>query len=460
MKIAFCSSEVFPFAKSGGLADVSGTLPFALSKKGHQVKVFMPLYRGVTPREMNQDFGITKAGEVEIIFIRNDDYFLRSNFYGDSSGDYPDNLERFVFFNKKIAVVLKKMNFSPDIIHCNDWQTAPLVIYLKTKYKADKFFENTKSVLTIHNLAYQGIFQEEKFPFLDIASNYFSISYLEFYGKINLLKGGIIFADIVNTVSPEYARQVQSVEYGCGLDGVLRQKGRKFAGILNAIDYKVWDPKRDKLIYKNYSVSSLEGKRVNKSRLQKELGFSQKRNVFLLGVVSRLAEQKGIDILSKALEDIVKKYQLVILGVGDERYHRIFKNKQKKHKHRFAVNLGFDDSLAHKIYAGCDAFLMPSRFEPCGLSQMISYKYATVPIVHHTGGLVDTVVDYGRKGGGFVFKEYNDKALINAVDRAKDIFDDNKEWAGLLKKIIKYNFSWSKSTQEYIRIYNKCRLLP
>jgi len=461
MKVIFCSSEVFPFAKTGGLADVSGALPLALADSGCKVKVFMPLYKGISPKKMNNDFGSTKINSnIEIIFIRNDNYFLRDALYGTSSGDYSDNLERFSFYSQKVIEITKRINFRPDIVHCNDWQASGVIIYLKTKYKDDNFFSNSKTVLTIHNLAYQGLFDKDKFPVLGIHQDYFSMPYLEYYGKINLLKGGIVFSDMVNTVSPTYAKQIQDKEYGCGLDGVLKEKSDRLIGILNAIDYKVWNPAKDKFIYKKYSSNTLEYKYVNKGKFQKEYGLASKKGIFLIGMVSRLAEQKGVDILAKALDSILKKHQVVILGTGDVKYHNILKNKEKKYKGVFSLHLKFDEALAHRIYASCDAFLMPSRFEPCGLSQMISYKYATVPIVNHTGGLVDTVIDYNNKGGGFVFNDYSHKALIETVERAAETFHDKKKWLTLLKKISKYNFSWVKTAQRYINMYKKCQLLP
>ncbi|MEM7816563.1 MAG: glycogen/starch synthase [Candidatus Aenigmatarchaeota archaeon] len=459
MKVAFCSSEVFPFAKTGGLADVSGALPLALAKQKCQVKVFMPLYKNIKPQKVFGEFGLTKEKNVEFIFIKNDNFFMRDALYGTPQGDYPDNLERFSFFCRQVLEILKKLNFSPDIIHSNDWQASLVNIYLKTLYKNDNFFKNTKCLLTIHNLAYQGLFDVEKYPIIGLGWEYFNMHCLEFYGKVNLLKGGIVFSDMINTVSPTYAKQIQTPDYGCGLDGVLREKRDRLVGILNAIDYSVWDPKIDKLIYKNYSPLDLENKYENKIKFQKELGLKVDKNILFLGMVSRLAEQKGIDILSEALPQILKKYQVVILGFGDEKYHTILKKLTTKFKKNFSLNLKFDEVLAHKIYAGCDCFLMPSKFEPCGLSQMISYKYATVPIVHHTGGLADTVIDVNEDGGGFVFHNYDPQDLIFTVERAQGLFLQKKLWQNLLKKITKYNFSWEVTASKYIEIYKKCQSL-
>ncbi len=458
MKIAFFSSEVFPFAKTGGLADVSGALPLALAKAGCKVKIFMPWYKKIKPEKEGDGYGLLSLGkDIEAVFIKNDEYYLRDNLYGTSAGDYPDNLERFSFYCRKSLELLKKMKFSPDIAHANDWQAALINIYLKILYKNDTFYKRTKTVLTIHNLAYQGLFEKEKFPLLGISPDYFSQEYLEFYGKINLLKGGIVFSDMVNTVSPTYARQIQTHEYGCGLDGVLRGKGKHLCGIINAIDYNVWSPAKDKLIYNTYSDSSLEDKYANKKQFQKEMGLKVSKKTFLLGMVSRLAEQKGVDILSQALDRLLKKYQVVILGTGDEHYHKLLTRKAKKYKDSFSLNLKFDEGLAHRIYAASDAFLMPSRFEPCGLSQMISYKYATVPIVQHTGGLVDSVTDYEDKGGGFVFSSYSAKALEETIDRAAAVYSDRDAWTALMHKISKYSFSWTKTAKEYIRMYETCQ---
>ncbi|MCD6583920.1 MAG: glycogen synthase [Candidatus Omnitrophica bacterium] len=460
MKIAFFSSEVFPFAKTGGLADVSGALPLSLAEQGCEVKVFMPLYKNIKPEKVYDDYATSQLGKnIEIIFIKHDNYFLRDYLYTTPDGDYPDNLERFSFFCKKCFDVLKRINFSPHIFHANDWQTSLVNIYLKILYKNDKFFNGSKSILTIHNLAYQGIFDKEKFSYLGISWDYFSLNYLEFYGKINLLKGGIVFSDMVNTVSPTYAKQIQTPDYGCGLDGVLREKRERLLGILNGIDYKIWNPSEDEFIYKKYSWRTLEGKWENKRKFQRELGLSVGKTKFLLGMVSRLAEQKGIDILSQALDKILEKHQIVILGLGDKKYHNILTAKADKYKN-FSLHLKFDEVLAHRIYACCDAFVMPSRFEPCGLSQLVSYKYATVPVVHHTGGLVDTVVDYQEGGGGFVFYHYSAKDLIEAIQRAYRVFSKKEEWFQLIKKIARFDYSWRRAAKDYLKVYQRCLQLP
>ncbi len=456
VKVVFCSSEVFGFAKTGGLGDVAAALPAALVKENCEVKVFMPLYKGINPQKMHKGYGTTIKGGIEFFFIKNDEYFLRDSIYVGADGrDYPDSVERFSFYSRRVLEILEEVGFRPDIIHCNDWQASLVNVYLKTLYGKDKFFKNTKSVLTIHNMAYQGIFPKKKFSRIGIDAKYFDQKYLEFYGKVNLLKGGIVFSDVVTTVSPTYAKQIKTPEYGCGLEGVLAQKGKHELGILNAIDYDVWDPSRDELIYKKYSPKTLDKKAENKLGLQKELGLKQDSQKLLLGMVSRLAEQKGIDILSKALDSILGEHQVVILGLGEPRYHKILKDKEKKFKDSLSVSLKFDETLAHKIYAGCDVFLLPSRFEPCGLSQMISYKYATLPLVNHTGGLVDTVIDVEAGGGGFVFKKYDRGEFIKTVSRGARTFRDKKRWKSILEKVTKYNFSWEIAASKYIRMYKR-----
>ena len=456
MKIVFCSSEVFPFAKTGGLGDVSAALPKELAKAGVEVKVFMPLLKGIEPQEMHEGFGFTKQDSVEVFFIKNDHYFLRDSIYVGSDGhDYPDSLERFSFYSKEVLKVLKKIDFCPDIIHSNDWQTALVNVYLKTLYKDDIFFKNTKCILTIHNLAYQGLSEKEKFSLLGISDKFFDQEYFEFYNKVNLLKGGIVFSDLVTTVSPTYAKQIKTSEFGCGLEEILRKKGKNLMGILNAIDYTIWNPAIDDLIYQKYSPKTLGDKAVNKASLQRELGLKEEKGVLLMGMVSRLAEQKGIDILSEAIDDIAGKCQLVILGVGEARYHKILKKKAAKFKDSFSLTLEFDEALAHKIYAGVDVFLLPSRFEPCGLSQMISYKYATLPLVNHTGGLVDTVVDASCGGGGFIFNNYDSSHLLSAIEEAQEVFKDKDKWQAISEKVTKLNFSWEVAAAKYINVYKE-----
>lgn len=455
MKIAFFSSEVFPFAKTGGLADVAGALPKALSELGAEVKVFMPLYKNIRPESLSESFGRTKvSNSMEVIFIKNDEFYLRDYLYNTPEGDYPDNLERFSFFCKKSLETLKEINFSPDILHCNDWQSSLAPVYLKSLYKNDPFFKKAKSILTIHNLAFQGYFPSDKFGSLGISEEVKDD--LEIYGRINLLKGGIIYSDRINTVSPSYAEEIQTEEFGCGLDTVLRENRERLSGILNAIDYKVWSPGTDASIYHKYSGDSLKEKVENKLSLQKEFGLSKGRDKFLIGMVTRLAEQKGVDILTESLPEILKKYQVVILGTGEPKYHKILSILAESYPENFSLHLKFDETLAHKIYASSDVFLMPSRFEPCGLSQLISFKYAVLPLVKATGGLKDTVTDCisdPQSGTGFVFTEYSAKALIEKVNQAYNLFQDKSNWRLLQQRVSALNFSWKETAKKYLGLY-------
>jgi starch synthase len=452
MRIAFCSSEVYPFAKTGGLADVSGSLPLSLAALGHQVKIFMPWYKGIEPEKHFDDFATIEHQGIEVIFIKNEHFFKRDYLYTTDKGDYPDNLERFAFFSRQILKVLKELNFSPDIIHNNDWQTSLVSVYLKIFYNDDDFFQDTKTILTIHNLVFQGIFDKKNFEHLGISWDYFNMHYLEFYGKINLLKGGIIFSDAITTVSPTYACQIQTNEFGCGLEGVLIEKKDRLKGILNGIDYKVWDPKIDGLIYKKYA-KSLKTKLENKLSLQKEMKLAQDKDILLFGMVSRLTEQKGLDILTESIEVILKKSQLIILGTGDLKYHKKLKEIQKKNKDKFSLHIDFDEALAHKIYAGSDVFLLPSRFEPCGLSQLISFKYGAIPLVNLTGGLVDTVSDLAKGGSGFTLKKYDKNSLIKLIKKAQRLFKDKKKWNSIVKANMKRDFSWKKAAKKYLDLY-------
>ncbi|MCP4652375.1 MAG: glycogen synthase GlgA [Candidatus Omnitrophica bacterium] len=458
MKIAFCSSESYPFAKTGGLGDVAGALPVSLAKQHHQVKVFIPFYKGIKPKKIFDNYGYTKQSGVEFYFIKNDHYFQRDGYYQDGDCDYSDNLERFTFFNKKVLELLKELDFSPKIIHCNDWQTSLISVYLKTAYSGDNFFKDAVSVLTIHNLAYQGLFNKDKYHFLGIPGQYFGIDGLEYYGQISFLKAGILFSDVVNTVSPTYAKQIQNKEYGCGLGGVLKRRRGSLSGILNAIDNKIWNPKTDNLIYKKYSKITIAEKAINKCKIQKDLGLKVDKNILLLGMVSRLTEQKGLDILSQSLDKVLPGCQIAILGVGDQAYHRSLKKSAKKYKGSMAVTLKFDEELAHRIYAGSDVFLVPSRFEPCGLSQMISYRYGTLPIVHETGGLADTVSDIKEGGMGFVFSDYSAQDLIFTIERARAYFQNKKKWYATAKRAMSNVFSWETTAKRYIDMYKSAAL--
>ncbi len=455
LRVAFIASEVVPFAKTGGLADVAGSLPPALAGLGIDVRTVMPKYRQVIAEHNTIQIG----KDLAVDFIEYRKYFDREALYGDRFGDYPDNLERFTYFCKSVLTHLKTIDFKPDIIHCNDWQSALIPVYLKTTFKDDPFFARTRSMLTIHNLAYQGLFDKGLFPTLGLDGRYFGIDGLEFYDKINLLKGGILFADGITTVSPSYAQEIQTKEFGCGLEGVLRTRANDLEGVINGIDYRVWDPATDTHIARQFTVRTLSDKGFNKVDLQRTAALKVDRQIPVFGIISRLADQKGLDLISAIVTDLLKKdIQLVILGTGEDKYHLLYEKMAKLNPGKVSINLRFDATLAKKIYAGCDFFLMPSRYEPCGLGQMISMRYGTIPIVRLTGGLRDTVSDAGddgSRGNGFTFTAYEAPALRDAVMRALAAFKNKKVWRKLQVRAMSCDFSWERSALRYAELYAK-----
>ncbi|MDP2938199.1 MAG: glycogen synthase GlgA [Candidatus Omnitrophota bacterium] len=460
MKIAICASEVVPFAKTGGLADVAGALPLELELLNQEVIIIMPRYKAIQEpkfsiQRLKLDISYSVIGKnIKVYFIENDQYFKRDGLYGDKTGDFKDNLDRFSYYSRRTLELLKEINFRADIIHCHDWQSALIPIYLKTLYIDNPFYQNIKTIFTIHNIGYQGLFSKDEFPKLGIDSKFFNMEMLEFYDKVNLLKGGIVFSDIINTVSPTYSREIQTKEFGYGLEGVLAKRKRDVFGILNGLDYSIWNPKTDKFIIKNYSLQNLKDKYKNKEDLQRICKLPAKIDMPFFGIVSRLAEQKGFDILADAIEKICNMdLQLVILGTGDLKYHVILENIVKKYPKIISLNLKFDDKLAHKIYAGSDIFLMPSKYEPCGLGQLISMSYGTIPLVFKTGGLADTVTE----NDGFVFDKYKKEDLIKTIDKAIKAFKNKKKWLGLIQKAMQNNFSWRESAKEYVSLYEKAR---
>jgi len=455
LKILFASSEVVPFAKTGGLADVAGSLPIALAEAGVDARVIMPKYASVKVKEDEAVIG----KDTKVYFVRNDEYYDRKELYGDKFGDYHDNLDRFVFFSREILERCKREGFQPDIIHCNDWQAALAPVYLNTNYKYDDFFSNTKTLLTIHNMAYQGLFPKEEYPKIGLDWILFSIDYFEFYDKVNLMKAGLVYSDAISTVSPTYAKEILTKEFGCGLEGVLKTRENVLSGILNGLDYDLWNPATDKKIFKQYSVENIEDKYANKEALQKQLGLKVDRDIPMIGLISRLADQKGLDLIAKIIDDLLNlKIQFVLLGTGDNRYHMLFEKMANIHQKNTSINLKFDATLAQKIYAASDLFLIPSRYEPCGLGQMISFKYGTVPVVRQTGGLKDSVAEFDPRtgnGNGFVFEDYRPDALFSAIKRALSLYKNKASWAGLVKKVMGLDYSWNVSAKEYIKLYNK-----
>ncbi len=477
MKILFVSSEVSPFAKTGGLADVAGSLPKALKKNGHDVRIIMPLYHcvetgGFTIKKSRKGFevpvdGVMQKGllrqttleDIPVYLVEKKEYFQRANLYGTPAGDYPDNSQRFGFFCQGVLDLLKRLDFRPDIIHCHDWQTASIPFLIKHKHKEDPFFSKTALVYTIHNLAYQGIFEQEALSAFGLDASHFTVDRLEYYGKINLMKGGILSADVINTVSCAYCREIQTKEMGCGLEGVLQQRVHDLYGILNGIDYQDWNPSTDPLIFKNYTASTLSGKAANKKNLQKALGLEQNPATPLLGMITRLSAQKGLDLLEALLPKLQKKQlQLVLLGSGDEKYMKMLSSLRDKPSDSLSINLSFDLALSRKIYAASDMFLMPSHYEPCGLGQLIAFRYGSVPVVRKTGGLADTVFDIRegvRDPNGFTFDDYTPEAFWDAINRALEDYKDRKQWDKMVRRGMNSDFSWDHSGVEYEALYEK-----
>ena len=458
MKVFMCSSEMVPFAKTGGLADALGALALALEKYDIEIRIALPKYKIVAGcnsqvASFSSDIDVAKIGRnIQVYLVKNDAYFNRDGLYGDKTEDYPDNLERFSFYCRRSLDLLKEINFKPDIIHCHDWQAGLIPLYLKTIYHKDSFYKGIKTLFTIHNLGFQGVFDKDEFPKLGLGWSLFNIDALEFYHKVNILKGAIIYSDLLNTVSPAYAREIQTKEFGCGLEGVLQARKEGLSGILNGLDYELWNPQKDPYLDKAYSMNTIEDKYVNKRMLQVECGLSLGKALPLFGMVSRLTHQKGLDLIAESLEDLLSclKMQIIVLGVGDVRYRNLLEGLAKNYPGNVSAQIKFDERLAHKIYAGCDIFLMPSRFEPCGLGQMIALRYGAIPLVFKTGGLADTI----SEENGFIFNSYTKEDFIAAVNLAVSTYMNKRKWAELIKKAFTCNFSWEKSAGEYIRLYN------
>jgi starch synthase len=476
MKIAMLSSEIAPFAKTGGLADVVGTLSVALERRGHDISLIMPAYRSTlngpfaleeTGMQLTVPIGARTEGasvlktrlgrNVSVYLVRADPYFDRDFLYGTHEGDYPDNAERFVFFSRAAVEILRR--HPVEIVHCHDWETALGIVFLKTQSARYPEVASAKTVLTAHNLGFQGIFRQSNWPLLNLDRSYFSPQYLEFYGNINFLKGGLIFADKITTVSPSYAREIMSGEQGFGLQGILQQRAADVTGILNGVDYSEWNPAVDPFIATRYSENDLSGKRICKDKLQGSLGLPVKSAMPVFGIISRLTSQKGFDLVQKIFDQMMEReLQLVLLGSGEPRYENFFADAAARFPEKFAVRTGFDEVLAHQIEAGADIFLMPSLYEPCGLNQMFSLKYGTIPIVRKVGGLKDTVIDYSAEGGvgiGFVFDTYDPQALWDSIEGALRLFADKRSWTELMHRAMRMDFSWDRSAQAYNNLYEE-----
>jgi ADP-glucose type glycogen/starch synthase len=478
LKILMVASEVAPLAKSGGLADVAGSLPQALDKLGHDVRIIMPHYRRIMPgavktKDLGIDFSVpfgpeqlpcsvsqTKIGTVPTWLLRNQDLFDRDQLYGSPTGDYPDNAERFGWFCRAALQALPLLDFCPDVIHLNDWQTGLIPILLKTVYADSPFFRKIGTLLSIHNLGYQGLFPATVLEQLGLPDWLNHPDALEYWGRISYLKGGIVFSDQVNTVSPTYAKEILQPQFGVGLDGVLRSRGPAFSGILNGIDNDTWNPATDPALPAAYQTNNLRGKSSCKKALQKELGLQPDSKAMLIAMVTRLDSQKGIDLLKQGWERLLRRpTQFVLLGSGTQEYMDFFAARAQANPRQVAVRLGFDDGLARRIYAGSDLFLMPSLYEPCGLGQLIALRYGSVPLVRSTGGLADTISDRDadpQNGNGFRFSEPTTDAMLSAIDRAVQRYADRRKWLALIRSAMQADFSWQSSATAYLALYQHC----
>ena len=482
LKVALVASEIAPFARTGGLGDVMGALPRALAKLGHEVMVFMPLYgklnidRNTLSRQnwtipvsiggTQHDLSIAtfrdRRARVSYCFIVNDHYFDRPELYRDpeTGVDYADNDERFIFFGRSVLEVLRKLNWRPDLIHSHDWQASLIPVYLKSLMADDPFYSDVRSVLTIHNLGYQGVFPPETFKKIGVKDELFYAvtGPLEFFGKVNFLKAGIVLADKISTVSKRYAEEIQtSDEFGAGLQDVLRGRHTDLMGIVNGVDYTVWSPSRDKFIPYRYNLANLSGKKKTKIELLNRADLPVRDTAPLVGIISRLADQKGFDLIAEAADELfAMNLQMVVLGTGDQKYHDLFTELEERYPDKLKVYLKFDDSLAHWIEAAADIFLMPSHYEPCGLNQLYSLKYGTVPVVRRVGGLHDTVIDYNEDtqvGTGFVFEEYQSQAMLAALKRAVALFERKRPWMKLQKAGMQQDFSWDAAARKYSTLF-------
>ena len=473
LKILFVSSEVVPFVKTGGLADVAGFLPQEIKEQGHDIRVVMPEYtRHIDDQYLmesehityfntkvawrNEYVGVNKLDNkgVPTYLIDNKEKFDRENLY-----ENPDKHVQFAYFCRAVIEMLPKIDFQPDIIHCNDWQTGPLGAMLKTQYQDYDFYKNIQTIYTIHNLRYQGQFGLE---ILDdtLALDDSLLPKIEHENQINYMKAGISFADAVNTVSKTYADEIQTPYFGEGLDYVLRYRKHDLYGIVNGIDFDEYNPATDDRIYANFDSDDLAGKKENKLKLQEEMGLPKDEDIPVISIISRLVPQKGLDLIKSAIDELLQEdIQFVMLGTGNQEYEDMFREIEARYPNKVAANIKYDASLAQKIYASSDMFLMPSQFEPCGLGQLFSLRYGTIPIVRETGGLNDTIESYNEytgEGNGFSFSDYNAEDMLYTIKRALNYYNNEPEvWKELVKKAIDSDYSWYNSAQEYISLYNK-----
>ncbi|MFA5881516.1 MAG: glycogen synthase GlgA [Eubacteriales bacterium] len=475
LKILVVSTEVVPFAKTGGLADVAGSLPKALTIMGNDTRVVLPRYRGISDVTTVTDFPVKVGNHTETCVVRKSSveaktetggtkqvpiYFIDNYHYFDREGMYcfSDEAERFAFFSMAILEMLKKIDFQPDIIHCNDWQSGPIPLLLRERYGNDPFYSRMATVFTVHNLLYQGNYPKDCLGLLGLGNEYYKPDSLEFYGQISFIKAGLLYADVINTVSKRYAQEIQTPEYGEGFDGLLRKRSQDLYGIVNGINYHEFNPRTDPRIFRNYDSSSIRDKYENKFGLQKEMDLPV-RDLPVLGLISRLVDQKGLHLISESFDELMKEdLQFVVLGSGDKYYEEMFAGLRERYPHKMGLYLGFNGILAQRIYAGADMFIMPSKFEPCGLGQLISLRYGTIPVVRATGGLADTVTDYNpatSSGNGFSFELYDAQTMLKTIRRALRLYSEEPEsWRRLVANAMDQDFSWNRSGAEYLELYD------
>lgn len=475
LKILMVSSEVVPFAKTGGLADVAGSLPKALTALGNDARIVMPRYRGINDFRTVTDFPVRMGDRTETCIVRESHieakmpdggtknvpvYFIDSYHYFDREGLYchHDEAERFAFFSAAVLEMLKKINFQPDVIHCNDWQSGPIPFFLREKYVNDPFYNKIATVFTVHNLLYQGNFPRETIKFFGVGNEYFHPDRLEFYGQLSFMKAGLLYADVINTVSKRYAQEIQTKEYGEGFEGLLRKRSQDLHGIVNGINYHEFNPKTDPRIFRTYDSESVDDKYENKFALQKEMDLPVK-DVPVIGLISRLVDQKGLNLIAEVFDEMMEEeIQFVVLGMGDKYYEEMFARMREKYPQKMGLYLGYNGILAQRIYAGSDMFFMPSKFEPCGLGQLISLRYGTIPIVRATGGLADTIVDYDWEtgsGNGFSFEQYDAQMMLKTLKRALKLYNREPErWKRLVINALEQDFSWNRSGAEYLELFD------
>ncbi len=483
LRILFMASEVEPFAKTGGLADVAGALPAALAGLGHDVRILMPRYRGVDARAGEMRVLVPRlrvllgdrevegallegrtSSDVPVYFLGHDHYYDRDGLYGTVDGDYWDNCERFIFFCRGGLEALLQIGepggrpWQPQVVHCNDWQTGLVPVYLRTLYRDHPSLGRLATLFTIHNLAYQGVFWHYDMPMTGLGWDLFTPAGIEFYGKLNFLKAGLVFSDLLTTVSRTYAREIRTAAFGNGLEGVLEERSHDLHGVVNGIDYEVWNPAKDPVLPQPYSADDPAGKAVCREVLRGQLGLETAPGP-VVAMVTRLVEQKGMDLVLQALPGMLAEgCQVVLVGSGDASLEAAFAESARQHPGQVAVRIGYEADLARRVYAGADCLLMPSRYEPCGLSQLIALRYGTVPVVRRTGGLTDTVTEFDparRAGTGFALDAFTVEALLDAVRRAASAYRQPAVWKALVRNAMTQDFSWEASAREYVTLYGK-----